>query len=128
MIRKIPLILATATVLALPATQAAAQEDGEWKKGRIYYRAVCTSCHEAEIGESISPAAYTIQEWKDYIASEAGGAHVSEYTAQAYREAVAPDNKVAKAFAALPDETVFADVRAFVIYGAKDSDTPATCN
>ncbi len=122
----IPRLLTAALLIALPATQALAE--GDWTKGRIYYRATCTSCHEADAGGAISPAAYTIAEWTDWIASERGTEHLGQYVGVAYREAVAPDNKVAKAFLTKSDDELWADVEAFVIYGAKDSATPATCN
>jgi len=126
--QKLPIVAAAASLLALTTTQAIAEEPGNWKKGRLYYRAVCTACHVDEAGGSIAPAAYKIQEWKDYLVSERGATHTGEFITQAHREAVAPENKVAAAFAKLPDEELLADVRAFVIYGAKDSATPATCN
>ena len=40
------------------------QADGNWKKGRIYYRMVCTACHSEHAGGSISPATMTKAEWK----------------------------------------------------------------
>jgi len=126
--QKLPLIAAAASLLALTTAEAIAEEPGNWKKGRLYYRAVCTACHVDEAGGSIAPAEYKIQEWKDYLEAERGVEHVGQYIAQSHREAAAPENKVAAAFAKLTDEELLADVRAFVVYGAKDSATPATCN
>lgn len=128
MISKLPCIAAAATLLAMSATHANAEDAGNWKKGRLYYRAVCTACHEAEAGGSISPATYTIQEWKDYLTSPEGADHVAPFVTQAYRESIAADNKVAAAFTPIPNQELQDDVRAFVIYGAKDSANPATCD
>ena len=48
--------LAMACVAMLPAWAA---EQGDWKRGRLYYRSVCTSCHK-EAGKAISPLDKTI--------------------------------------------------------------------
>jgi len=53
---------------------------------------------------------------------------VSDYTSKAYRESIKDSNKAAKKFLKMPDAALFADVKAFVVHGAKDSDTPASCN
>ena len=38
-----------ALALCAGAVSAAQAYDGEWKRGRIYYRQVCTTCHTAEL-------------------------------------------------------------------------------
>ena len=53
---------------------------------------------------------------------------LSYYMSQAYRETIKDTNKAARKFLKLSDEQVSADVREFAITGAKDSDTPASCN
>lgn len=46
----------TACLLAVLMTPFMAQAgDGNWKKGRIYYRMVCTDCHNDHAGGAISP-------------------------------------------------------------------------
>lgn len=113
---------------AMFANPAAAQDEGDWKRGRIYYRMTCTACHKDTVGHSVSPASKTIAEWKTFLDSEKGGAHVRKYSSQEYRKSIAGENRVAEKFAPIPDEEMLSDVRAFVIHGAKDSDTPARCN
>lgn len=121
-------LAAASAMVILPALPSFAQDDGSWKRGRIYYRAACTSCHTAELDESISPASKTIAEWEAYIETPEGAEHLAEYVSQDYRASIAPDNKVAEKFGPIPNADLLADIRAFVIYGAKDSATPATCN
>ena len=53
---------------------------------------------------------------------------VSYYTSEVYRESVKDSNKAAKKFLGLPADQIYADVKAFVVAGARDSDTPASCN
>jgi hypothetical protein len=124
-------------VLAAAPMQAArgADAEGDWKQGRLYYRMVCTACHKAEGGKSISPAVMTKAEWTDYLAADKHAVNsdkaehtVSYYISQAYRQSIAGENKVAAKFADLPDAELLANVKAFVLHGAKDSDTPARCN
>ena len=121
-------LFAASAMLILPAAESFAEGDGNWKRGRIYYRAACTSCHTAEIGESISPASKRIAEWEEWIETPEGAEHLAQYVSQDYRAEIAPDNKVAEKFAPIANDDLWADIRAFVIYGAKDSATPATCN
>ncbi|MDH3947395.1 MAG: c-type cytochrome [Gammaproteobacteria bacterium] len=105
--------------------------DGNWKKGRIYYRMVCTACHKDHAGGSISPATMTKAEWKAYIAADQhakGKDTLSYYVSQEYRNSIKDTNKAAAKFAKVPNDEMMADVQAFVIHGAKDSDTPARCN
>ncbi len=105
--------------------------DGNWKRGRIYYRMVCTACHTDQPGGSISPASMTIAEWGAYLDADKhakGKDSVSYYVSREYRESVKDSNKAAAKFLEMPAEALMADVRAFVIHGAKDSDNPARCN
>ena len=105
--------------------------DGNWKKGRIYYRMVCTACHKDHAGGSISPATMTKAEWKAYIAADKhakGKDTVSYYVSQEYRNSIKDTNKAAAKFIKVPNDEMMADVQAFVLHGAKDSDTPARCN
>ena len=105
--------------------------DGNWKRGRIYYRMVCTTCHVDSAGGSISPSTKTIAEWKQYIATDKhakGKDKVSYYVSKEYRESIKDSNKAAAKFIKISNEDLLADVQAFVIHGAKDSDNPARCN
>lgn len=119
--------------LALGAGAAPAGEDGNWKVGRIYYRMVCTKCHIADGGESISPAARTKAEWHAFFEADAhaavgdGKPTVSHYASQAYRQSIQDTNRAAKKLLKVPDDEMLANVLAFTVHGAKDSDTPARC-
>lgn len=106
-------------------------EDGDWKVGRIYYRMVCTACHKDHAGGAIPPSSMTKAEWKAYIAADKhakGKDSVKYYVSQEYRNSIKDDNKAAAKFLKVPDDEMLANVQAFVIHGAKDSDTPARCN
>lgn len=116
-------------VLIMPFMAQAA--DGNWKKGRIYYRMVCTDCHAKQAGGSISPATKTKAEWAAYIEADShakGKDKVSFYVSKDYRESIKATNRAAAKFIKMPDAKLLADVKAFVIHGAKDSDNPARCN
>lgn len=105
--------------------------DGNWKIGRIYYRNVCTACHRDHAGGAIPPSTMTKAEWKAYIAADKHAKNkdtVSHYVSQEYRNSIKDSNKAAAKFAAMPNDTMMANVQAFVIHGAKDSDSPARCN
>lgn len=113
-----------------PATPASA-EDPNWKRGRIYYRSVCTSCHAAESIGAIAPSTRTKAEWAAYLKADvhAGGKDkVSHFLSKAYRAEIKAANKAAEKFADLSDEELTADVAAFLARGAKDGDEPASCN
>lgn len=126
-------LLPTVFLLLTPMQELFAADDGNWKRGRIYYRMVCTACHKAMTGKSISPVTKTIAEWKAYIdadkhdASGKSNPSLKYYVSTEYRESIKDKNKVAKKLLKIPDAEMLADVRAFAIHGAKDSDTPARC-
>jgi len=120
-------------VLGLMGLNAVAQaDDGNWKLGRVYYRMVCTECHQQKSG-AISPSGRTKAEWAAYLdadvhdASKKSEPKVSFYVSRPYRESVKDKNKAAEKFLDMPQDKLMADVRAFVIHGAKDSDTPESC-
>ena len=106
-------------------------EEGDWKVGRIYYRMVCTACHRDHAGGAIPPSNMTKAEWKAYIAADKhakGKDSMKYYVSQEYRNSIKDTNKAAAKFASMPDDEMLANIQAFVIHGAKDSDTPARCN
>jgi hypothetical protein len=115
------------------AGQQTPKEPGNPKRGQVYYRAVCTGCHELQRGESVPPMALTMQQWRDYFA---GGDHaglngeshpVRYFMSRAYRQSVQHKNEVVRVFIAIPDQDLLDDVRAFAISRAKDSDNPGSC-
>ena len=123
--------LLTATLLGLLATPFAAQAEGDWKKGRIYYRMVCTACHTEKGGGAISPTTKTMAEWKAYIAADKhakGKDSLKYYVSKQYRESIKATNKAAAKFIDDADADLLEDVKAFVIKGAKDGDAPAKCS
>ena len=73
-------------------------------------------------------------EWTAYMdadkhdASGKSDPTVSYYTSTEYRKSVKDSNKAAKKFIKLSNDQLYADVKAFVVSGARDSDTPASCN
>lgn len=128
--------LKTSLAITIPAclftvlVSAAQADDGNWKMGRIYYRMVCTDCHKAQIGSPISPSSMTKAEWSSYIEADAhakGKDSLKHYVSQDYRNSIKDSNKAANKLAKKSNEAMLADVHAFVIHGAKDSDTPARC-
>lgn len=124
--------LVTASVLALSMASITAQAaDGNWKKGRIYYRMVCTTCHTDQTGNSIAPSVKTKAEWIAYLSADnhaKGKDTVAYYVSKEYRESIKAKNKAAAKYIKVPDEMLLSDVNAFVQHGAKDSDNPARCN
>ncbi len=111
------------------ATTAAFAEDGNWKRGRVYYRGVCTACHEKK--EPIAPNAYTQAEWTAYFSADKhnkGADTLKQYMSTDYRVSIKDNNKVADKFAEIPDDELLNDVKSFVVKGAKDGDAPASCN
>ena len=131
-LRLIILLSATA-ILFTPYSVALAEQKENWRQGRIYYRMVCTACHKEAIGKGVSPMSKTIAEWKSYIvankhdASGKSNPSVKYYTSKEYRNDVQATNKAAEKFIDMPESQLLANVRAFLIHGAKDSDTPARC-
>lgn len=113
-------------------TYATAQAyDGDWKRGRVYYRQVCTSCHVAKTDQSIAPTSRTKAEWAAYLQADKhakGKENLKQYVSKPYRASIKATNKAAEKFADVPDQELLEDVKAFVIKGAKDGDSPASCS
>ena len=128
--RTILMGIAAAGLLAATGAQAA---EGDWRLGRVYYRMVCTACHTEGGGKAIAPSDKTKAEWTVYLAADRHDAtakanpKVSHYWSQAYRDSVKDKNKAAAKFLKMPDAELQAAVGAFAVYGAKDSDNPASC-
>jgi hypothetical protein len=131
--RYLAVLLAVSMLLPIGLVYAAENDEGDWRRGRIYYRTTCTDCHKQMTGEGISPAEKTIAEWKAYLDAnrhdQSGRTNpfVSYYVSQQYRETIRESNKVADKLIDLPDEALMKDVRAFLVHGASDSDNPTRC-
>jgi cytochrome c5 len=122
--------LAAALVLGTLTVSAQAY-DSDWKRGRVYYRSVCTSCHAASPIGSINPSTRTKADWTAYITADKhakGKDTVSQYASKAYRASIKSGNKAAEKFADVPDEELMEDIKAFLLRGAKDGVSPASCS
>lgn len=129
---KLSTSLPVAALLALMGASFSAQAyDADWKRGRVYYRSVCTSCHVASPVGSINPSTKTKAEWTAYLLTDKhakGKDTVSKYLSKAYRASIKSTNKAAEKFADTPDKELFEDLKAFLLKGAKDGDSPASCS
>jgi hypothetical protein len=94
---------------------------------------ICTACHTEQAGHAIAPSTKTKAEWTAYLAADRhdvsgkSDPKVSHYVSQVYRESIKDTNKAAAKFLKTPESELMAAVSAFVVYGAKDSDNPASC-
>lgn len=126
-------LIRTATVAAAVAVFAASAlaYDADWKRGRIYYRSVCTSCHVGKPVGTINPSSKTKAEWAAYLKTDkhAKGLDTArQYVGKPYRASIRSSNKAADKFADVPDQELLDDVAAFLTKGAKDGDAPANCS
>jgi cytochrome c5 len=124
-------LAATAVLALLGASVSAQAYEADWKRGRIYYRAVCTTCHLASPIGSINPSTKTKAEWASYLKADKhakGKGTVREYVSKEYRAKIKAGNKAAEKFADAPDQELLDDVAAFLNKGAKDGDAPASCS
>ena len=124
----------TMFVIVLLGFSSLVQAKGNWKKGRIYYKMVCTECHVEQAGGVISPAEKTKAEWADYFEKNIHGPQdvVAKYAAsyfvsREYRESIKDTNRAAKKMLKIPDDKLLEDVKAFLDHTAKDSDQPSRC-
>lgn len=120
-----------AAVLGSTAMGAAQAYDADWKRGRVYYRSVCTSCHVTTPVGSINPSTKTKAEWAAYLKADKhnkGKDTVKQYVSKAYRVSIKSGNKAAEKFANTPDQELMDDIAAFLTKGAKDGDAPASCS
>lgn len=127
---KLTTTLAAGAALSLLATSAFAY-DADWKRGRVYYRSVCTSCHAVAPIGTINPSSKTKAEWAAYLKADKhnkGKDSVTQYVSKAYRESIKSGNKAAEKFLAVPEAELLADIQLFLQRGAKDGEAPASCN
>jgi cytochrome c5 len=112
------------------AASAASAADGDWKRGRVYYQKVCTDCHTAKAGAPIAPNARTMADWTAYLNADKhakGKESLKKYASKEYRSSIKATNKAAEKYADVPDEQLFTDIKTFMLKGAKDGDSPASC-
>ncbi|MEK7436324.1 MAG: hypothetical protein AAB150_05540 [Pseudomonadota bacterium] len=107
---------------------AAYAADADWKRGRIYYRYVCTACHTTELKKAIGPNEKTKAEWAAFIQADKHGKNtVTHYFSKQFRDSIKASNKAASKFDAVAEKDLLADVKAYVNKSAKDGDAPAGC-
>lgn len=114
--------------------KAADAGKGNWKKGRIYYRMVCTECHIEKAGGAIAPSEKTKAQWVDYFEKNLHGPQdepakyaASYFVSLEFRESIKDTNRAAKKMLKVPEDKLLEDVKAFVNHTAKDSDQPSRC-
>ena len=125
------ILAGTALIALLGASFSAQAYDADWKRGRVYYRSVCTSCHTTAPIGAINPSTKTKADWGAYLLADKhakGKDTVSKYIGRDYRASIKDSNKAAAKFADTPDKELFDDVKAFLLKGAKDGDAPASCS
>jgi cytochrome c2 len=108
-----------------------AQAEADWKRGRVYYRMVCTQCHAEKAGGAISPSVKTKAEWVAYFQADKhakGKDSVKYYFSSKFRDSIKATNKAAAKFAEVPEADLAADVKEFLQKGAKGGDAPARCS
>jgi cytochrome c5 len=114
----------------LVAPMMAQAYDPDWKRGHVYYRMVCTECHKAQPVGAIAPSSRSRAEWATWLqADQHGKGHgsVKGLVSKQYRASIAATNKAAAKFADVPDEELYADLKAFLNRSAKDGDAPTGC-
>jgi len=125
----------TALVIILLGISSAAEAGKpSWKKGRIYYRMVCTECHIGQAGRKISPAEKTKAEWANYFEKNIHGPQdatakyaASYFVSREYRDSIKDTNRAAAKMLKVPEDQLLEDVKAFLMHTAKDSDQPSRC-
>ena len=118
-----------ALVLGAGAMSAAQAYDGDWKRGRIYFRHMCTACHTAELKQAVPPNERTQAEWAAYIkAGKHGKTTVKHYFSKQYRGSIRAKNPAAAKYSDVPEKELHEDVKVFLNKGAKDGDAPAGCS
>ena len=121
-------------LMVLLGFSSLAEAKGNWKKGRIYYKMVCTECHKEQAGGVISPSEKTKAEWNDYFEINIHGPQdepakyaASYFVSREYRESIKDTNRAAKKMLKIPEDKLLEDVKEFLDHTAKDSDQPSRC-
>jgi len=132
---KMPSMIRISLAVALLASGATAfAYEGELKRGRLYFRQICTACHQEMIGKAIAPNERPKADWAAYIKADKhdktgkSNPSVKYFTTKAYRETIKSKNRAAEKLLNANDAELYTDVQAWLQYSAKDSDNPAGCN
>ena len=122
-------LMMLAVILGAGAISAAQAYDSDWKRGRIYYRQVCTGCHNTAMKKPIAPNDRTQAEWAAYLKADKHGKDtVKHYFSSQYRDSIKAKNAAAAKYAGVPEKDLLEDVKAFLNRSAKDGDSPAGCS
>ena len=127
-IYKTMLINLVSLLILIPGVAGA--YDGNWKRGDVYYRMVCTDCHKNQPVGKVPPDSRTQAGWTAYLEADQhakGQDTVSKYVSKSFRTSIAGENKAAAKFANVPESELFADIKAILLRGASDGDAPAGC-
>ena len=122
---------ALAVILGAGAMSAAQAYDSDWKRGRVYYRQVCTSCHTTEMKKALGPNEKTQAQWAAFFQADKHGkgkVTVKHFFSTQYRDSIKATNAAAAKFATVPETELLDDVKAFLHRSAKDGDAPAGCS
>lgn len=84
------------------------------KKGKVFFKTNCRVCHDGKTKPALTPMTKTIAQWEKSFAK--GGPVLSGCVARVKD----------KTGTALTDQDI-ADMRAYLVAHAADSDQPATC-
>jgi len=132
---KMPSMTRISVAIALLAVGASVfAYEGDLKRGRLYFRQICTTCHQKMIGKAIAPNERLKADWAAYIKADKhdktgkSNASVKYFTTKAYRETIKGENKAAEKLLNANDAELYTDVQAWLQYSAKDSDNPSGCN
>ena len=90
----------------------------------------CSVCHYNQPFGIVPPDVRTQAEWAAYLEADQhakGQDTVSKYVSKSFRTSIAGENKAAAKFANVPEEELFADIKAILLRGASDGDAPAGC-
>ena len=115
------------------ASFAASAYEGDLKRGRLYFRQICTTCHQEMISKAIAPNERSKADWMAYVKADKhdksgkSNASMKYFTTKAYRETIKGSNKAAAKLLTANDAELYADVQAWLQYSAKDSDNPSGC-
>lgn len=132
MTTKTPARLALCLGLGAASLSASAYE-GDLKRGRLYFRQICTACHHEAVGKAIAPNERLKADWAAYIKADKhdksgkSNPSVKHFTSKAYRETIKGKNKAAEKLLNANDAELYADVQAWLQHSAKDSDNPSGC-
>jgi len=132
---KMPSMTRISVAIALFAVGASVfAYEGDLKRGRLYFRQICTACHQKMIGKAIAPNERLKADWTAYLKADKHdksgktNSSVKYFITKAYRETIKGENKAAEKLLNANDAELYADVQAWLQYSAKDSDNPAGCN